>query len=118
MDFGRTQFFFIINNTTELCSLRRAPPEQDTVFRRINAPGAEAENEPSTWCDCVDSGIPQHYVLKIQLRSVQSFLRYRQVKSKVGGTFIQAGAFIRQNVVYLWASHHWKVPVSFRVAIL
>ena len=41
-----------------------------TVFRRINAPGAEAENKPLTLYDfneshSVDTGIPELHVLKI-----------------------------------------------------
>ena len=39
------------------------------------------------------------YVLKIRFRSNNKFLKYGQSKPKVGGTFIQAGAFIQQNTV-------------------
>ena len=50
-----------------------------TIFCQINAPGTEAENESLSVSDpndidsdCVNVGIPQHYVMKIWLlRSVQ-----------------------------------------------
>ena len=62
----------------------------NTVFRQINAPGAEAENDRSTLPDgneinSVNSWIPEYWVLKSLERSVQEFLRYGQVKSNVGG---------------------------------
>ena len=73
------------------------------VFPRINMPGAEAEIKPPALSDfneinCATSWILQHQMLKIWLRSVQKFLRYCHVRSKVG-VFIQAGTFIRQNTV-------------------
>ncbi len=56
-----------------------------TVFRRINAPGAEAENEPLALFDFYES----HSIDPLDTLTL----------TKAGGAFIQAGAFIRQNTV-------------------
>ncbi len=78
--------------------------KSSTIFHRINTLGAETEIEALFLSDLdeIPSGTSslQQKVLKIWLRSVHSFLRYGQVKSKVRGAFIQAGAFIRPNTVY------------------
>ena len=60
-----------------------------TVFGRINAPGAEAQNKLLTLSDLNDihyvtPWVPEHWVLKIWLGSVQWFFRNSQSYSKVG----------------------------------
>ena len=98
MDLIKTCFKLNINiGSPELCSLFDVPVS-NTVFRRINGPGVEAEDKPLSLSDYnetywVNPWIPSQYALKIWNRSVQWFQIYVQVNSKVGG------AFIRQNMV-------------------
>ena len=66
-------------------------------------PGTEAENEPQSLtyfdeqCELRNTLL---YKLRIWLRLVKQLLSYSLTKSKVGGAFIQAGAFIRHYTVY------------------
>ena len=62
----------------------------NTVFRRINMPGAKAESEPLSLSNCNESRtvytwILELYVLKVWFRLVKLSQRYSQTRSKFGG---------------------------------
>ena len=74
----------------------------DTVFSRINVPGTEAENEPLGLFDSMKLTVwTLEYVnfkwCKYDTDWFGSFWDMASQSQKSGGTFIQAGVFIRQN---------------------
>ena len=73
-----------------------------TIFHQINTPGEEAQNKPSPLydfheIDCVNSSILGTLSAENLTTNIGSVVP--EIKLKVGGTFIQAGTFIWQNMV-------------------